>query len=54
MTHLVTGATGFIGSWVVRSLKKHRFDVVLSDIKRDYSRLEMLIDNPEIHTLRRG
>jgi len=46
MTYLVTGATGFIGSWVVRSLTKRGFEVVLSDIKPDYSRLEMLVDNP--------
>jgi nucleoside-diphosphate-sugar epimerase len=47
MTYLITGATGFIGSWVVRSLKKRGFDMVLTDIKPDYSRLEMLVDNPE-------
>jgi len=45
MTVLVTGATGFIGSWVVRSLKRRGIEAVLTDVRRDYSRLGMLVED---------
>jgi len=45
MTVLVTGATGFIGSWVVRSLKKRGLETVITDVRRDYSRLGMLVED---------
>lgn len=47
MTVLVTGATGFIGAWVVRNLHQKGVKFILSDIRFDTSRLKYLIDNPE-------
>lgn len=47
MNILVTGATGFIGAWVVRALQKRNIDMILLDVTADWRRLEMLVDDVE-------
>jgi len=43
MSILVTGACGFIGSWVVKNLREKGLPVVLTDLKRDGTRLSVLV-----------
>ncbi|MFN4179271.1 MAG: NAD-dependent epimerase/dehydratase family protein [Armatimonadota bacterium] len=43
MSILVTGACGFIGAWVVRSLCEKKLPVILTDLKRDGTRLSVLV-----------
>ncbi len=43
MALLVTGACGFIGAWVVKKLWEHNLPVVLTDLRRDGSRLSVLV-----------
>ncbi len=43
MSVLVTGACGFLGAWVVRHLCRRNLPVVLTDLKRDGSRLSLLV-----------
>src|SRR4051794_1443691 len=47
MRTLVTGAQGFIGSWVVRRLIEQGHEVVTFDVNDSLARLEM-ISSPEI------
>ena len=47
MSVLVTGACGFIGAWVVKNLCKRNLPVVLTDLKRDGTRLSMLVPDWE-------
>lgn len=49
VTVLVTGATGFIGSWVVRALHRKNLPFVMSDVRFDSSRLRMLV--PDVESL---
>ncbi len=46
--YLVTGGTGCIGAWVVRSLVKQGFPVVVLDYDGDYHRLELLMDKDQL------
>ncbi len=41
---LVTGATGFLGSWIIADLLRANRPVVAVDIKRDHGRLRALMD----------
>lgn len=43
MAILVTGACGFIGAWVVKNLREKNLPVVLTDLKRDGTRLSVLV-----------
>ncbi len=47
MSILVTGACGFIGAWVVKSLREKNLPIVLTDLKRDGTRLSVLIPDWE-------
>jgi len=49
LTVLVTGATGFIGAWVVRSLHKLGLPLVMTDVRPDFSRLSVLL--PDVGSL---
>ncbi|MCS7264618.1 MAG: NAD(P)-dependent oxidoreductase [Armatimonadetes bacterium] len=43
MSILVTGACGFIGAWVVKNLREKNLPVILTDLKRDDTRLSVLV-----------
>ena len=45
MSILVTGATGFIGSWIVRILQRRKIPFIISDVAFNRSRLEMVVDD---------
>ncbi len=47
MSILVTGACGFIGAWVVKSLREKNLPIVLTDLKRDGTRLSVLVPDWE-------
>ncbi len=47
MTLLVTGACGFIGSWIVRQLMERGLRPILTDLSRDLSRLSFLAPRSE-------
>ena len=47
MKVLVTGACGFIGAWVVRKLKALGVPMVLTDVRRDPTRLSVLVPDWE-------
>lgn len=47
MTILVTGAAGFIGAWVVKKLQERGLPVVLTDLRRDGTRLSVLVPDWE-------
>ncbi len=47
MSILVTGAFGFIGAWVVKSLREKNLPIVLTDLKRDGTRLSVLVPDWE-------
>ncbi|WP_223426095.1 NAD-dependent epimerase/dehydratase family protein [Tateyamaria pelophila] len=43
---LITGATGFLGSWIVSALANRGIPVLATDISEDYHRLDALCPNP--------
>ncbi|MCS7186132.1 MAG: NAD(P)-dependent oxidoreductase [Armatimonadetes bacterium] len=45
MSILVTGACGFIGAWVVKNLCEKNMPVILTDLKRNGTRLSALVPN---------
>ena len=47
MSILVTGACGFIGAWVVKSLREKNLPIVLTDLKRNGTRLSVLVPDWE-------
>ncbi len=47
MAILVTGACGFIGAWVVKNLCERNLPVVLTDLRRDGTRLSVLVPDWE-------
>ena len=45
MAYLVTGGTGFIGSWVVKSILEQKKHVVCFELEPNIERLKNLLGN---------